>query len=389
MKFFSPINRHLHKIRDRKLTKKILYKIQDKDGTINFAPSSYNFLLLAGKLSFPKGVIAEYNNDGILIANEKNRINLYQVRTDWTKKKIRSVTFKTYKVLVFRFFNDVVYIGCKPKSEYDDGYEKSEDYGVKADIFFKWEYKTKKEPECIPLPEKIFQYHHNKGIDEILIDGKTLIAVDNIVEPRYSLKYDIKDPANPKYKRIYKFSNVGTYEHVLYGFLKGDYISLVSHYSSMGGGGDTISLLDKSTMREFAKLGNAVYEKKWNIRKSWRKSRLEVFLINRISIPFRSMMSDARYLYLLLESNIIAVADIDSIKKKSQKKKGSYLMDISDFTLYSPLEYKILGFLEIKGKVCVYYKGSSYLMAVLEYERMEHLMNQNLDFKTQVVSLVR
>lgn len=64
-------------------------------------------------------------------------------------------------------------------------------------------------------------------------------------------------------------------------------------------------------------------------------------------------------------------------------------MDISDFTLYSPLENKILGFLVIKGKVCVYYKGSSYSMAVLEYERMERLMKQNLCFKTQVVSLVR
>ena len=51
--------------------------------------------------------------------------------------------------------------------------------------------------EHIPMPE--FARGEGKRLDGLLVDGDRLVAVDDLMLPKYNLEYDISEPANPVY----------------------------------------------------------------------------------------------------------------------------------------------------------------------------------------------
>jgi len=66
-----------------------------------------------------------------------------------------------------------------------------------------WVPRGPREWEHIPMPE--FAQGEGKRLDGILLDGDRLVAVDDILLPKYNLEYDVSDPATPVYvgsKRI-------------------------------------------------------------------------------------------------------------------------------------------------------------------------------------------
>ena len=66
--------------------------------------------------------------------------------------------------------------------------------------------------EQIAIPE--FARGAGKRLDGLLIDGDRLIAVDNLMLPKYNLEYDITDAANPIYVEAHRIRPNITYEHI-------------------------------------------------------------------------------------------------------------------------------------------------------------------------------
>ena len=64
----------------------------------------------------------------------------------------------------------------------------------------------------IPMPE--FASGEGKRLDGLLIDGDRLIAVDDLMLPKYNLEYDITDAANPVYVGSERIRPNITYERI-------------------------------------------------------------------------------------------------------------------------------------------------------------------------------
>ncbi len=75
-----------------------------------------------------------------------------------------------------------------------------------------------------------------KSIDDILIRDNALYLVDNLVFPKYILKYDITTPNKPKHKKTSELQNNGSYEHIIKGDISENWVVLFS--SSWGRFGD-------------------------------------------------------------------------------------------------------------------------------------------------------
>lgn len=77
----------------------------------------------------------------------------------------------------------------------------------------------------IDFPIKVEKW---KSIDDILINGTDLILVDNIVFPKYLIKFDISSPEIPKHIETLELPNNGVYEHIIKGDINNDWMVLFS-----------------------------------------------------------------------------------------------------------------------------------------------------------------
>ena len=89
-----------------------------------------------------------------------------------------------------------------------------------------------------------------KSIDDLLIDGKKLVAVDNIVFPKWLLVYDITLPKLPKLECAKEIPDHGTYEHIVMGAVGTNWIALLSSTAGQAGVGRHIAIFDKNSMKE-------------------------------------------------------------------------------------------------------------------------------------------
>jgi hypothetical protein len=64
----------------------------------------------------------------------------------------------------------------------------------------------------LPIPDECRSY--GKRIDDFLVDGTRLVAVDDIVLPKYLLVYDVADPRRPGLRQVKEIPWHTTYEHV-------------------------------------------------------------------------------------------------------------------------------------------------------------------------------
>jgi hypothetical protein len=135
------------------------------------------------------------------------------------------------------------------------------------------------EPKWTPLevPEQFRQY--GKRIDDLLLDGERLIAVDDIVIPKYLLRYDVADPRNPRLLDVREIPWHSTYETIHSGALGTDWLALLSSTSNHGWWGLHIALLDRETLQEH---GAMTQTKKGSFRgggpdtqRDWRQIALQ------------------------------------------------------------------------------------------------------------------
>ncbi|MDK9700105.1 MAG: hypothetical protein OEM52_08170 [bacterium] len=96
-----------------------------------------------------------------------------------------------------------------------------------------------------------------KSIDDIIltVDMK-LIAVDNMIFPKYLLAYDATDPRNPVLEKVSRLPNNGAYEHIRKADSNGLVHGLLSSSVGMSGCHQFINLLDATNCHQVGSIGH-------------------------------------------------------------------------------------------------------------------------------------
>jgi hypothetical protein len=108
----------------------------------------------------------------------------------------------------------------------------------------------------IPAPAELGNTSRSrwKSVDALLLDGNRLIAVDNVVLPKWLISIDVTNPEKPEVLSVTKLKEHGTYEHVHTAALGKSWLAVSSTTASMGGPEAYISLLEKQSLEEQAVL---------------------------------------------------------------------------------------------------------------------------------------
>lgn len=133
-----------------------------------------------------------------------------------------------------------------------------------------------KDMKFIPIEIPIQTY--DKSIDDLLVDENRIIAVDNIVFPKYLIECDFSDPNNPSFIKLHNLPNNGTYEHISKGALNKNYIALLSSSGGMYGNGNHINIFKKGNYSEYAILSQ------WNSVETYYKNKIKKYYWNDIMI---------------------------------------------------------------------------------------------------------
>lgn len=125
--------------------------------------------------------------------------------------------------------------------------------------FYVFDIKNR-EWHTIPVPEEIFFL--GKSIDDFLLIGDKIIAVDNIVMPKYLIEYNASDLPKLKHNDIFMLEPNGTYENIKRAVANDKYIILLS--GTFGG-------YDRSTANHVSVLRTNNFERSFSISSSKRK----------------------------------------------------------------------------------------------------------------------
>lgn len=110
------------------------------------------------------------------------------------------------------------------------------------------------QPKWVPLevPEQFRR--HGKRIDDFLRDGDRLIAIDDVIFPKYLLRYDITDPRSPRLIDVGRLLPHSGNETIHCGAIGKSWIAILSHSFTKGGGSYFIALLDRTNLGEYSRL---------------------------------------------------------------------------------------------------------------------------------------
>lgn len=168
----------------------------------------------------------------VSLCYESNSMKIHSLKGDLILEKENT----NYKAINFK--ENTVYFG----GEYHNGlgrdsYNKGEMFSVIN--LEELELKI----NLIDLPIKIIE---GKSIDDILINGNELILVDNIIYPKYLIKYDISLPNNPEHIVTDLLPYNGTYEHIIKGDINCDWMIIYSSTVGRGGSSQHITVSGKT-----------------------------------------------------------------------------------------------------------------------------------------------
>jgi hypothetical protein len=113
------------------------------------------------------------------------------------------------------------------------------------------QYNTQVQEWYIPeIPDSLTQF--GKRIDDFVLNDSILIAIDNIIIPKYLLFYKLNDHLPVKYINFHELLSNGAYESILEGRITKNYLALYS----ITQGGETsyhLTVLDlRNDMQSFA-----------------------------------------------------------------------------------------------------------------------------------------
>jgi hypothetical protein len=101
------------------------------------------------------------------------------------------------------------------------------------------------EPTWVPLPIPEQFQRYGKRVDDLLVDGNRLIAVDDKIIPQYLLRYDVSSPLKPALVEVKELPWHTTYEHIERGALGASYLALLSSGVNHGTSTSHVAFYDR------------------------------------------------------------------------------------------------------------------------------------------------
>lgn len=99
----------------------------------------------------------------------------------------------------------------------------------------------------LEIPTKILSLR--KGIDDLLIKDSMLMAIDNLVMPKYGLFYQLNSLEKQAFSHFLELKSNGAYEHISQGRITSDYIGISSTtFSGYSGAYEHITIYNKNNL---------------------------------------------------------------------------------------------------------------------------------------------
>ena len=189
-----------------------------------------------GKIDLPITSLFDINKNGDIttLDTAQNRLLITNILKDNFNTNIEKVTFPNgIKPISIKVYENNIFVGG------DFGKEKIYRYNT-----------AEKEWSQIAIPTEIMSL--GKSVDDFLIYSDTLIALDNLVMPKYLLFYSLREPDNIKLIASYEVPPNGTYEQLHRILLKEDYFVILSAtFSGYTGGASHVTVLNKNHLPDY------------------------------------------------------------------------------------------------------------------------------------------
>ncbi|MCH7414498.1 hypothetical protein MM213_13445 [Belliella sp. R4-6] len=189
-----------------------------------------------GKINFPITKLFDINEIGniAILDTAQNRLLITNISKDNFNNIIETIAFpEGIEPISIKINGSNIFVGG------DFGKEKIYSYNM-----------TEKKWSQIDIPTEIMSL--GKSVDDFLVYSDTLIALDNLIMPKYLLFYSLKDPLSINLIKSYEVPPNGTYEQLHRILLKEEYfIILSSTFSGYTGGASHVTVLDKNNLPDY------------------------------------------------------------------------------------------------------------------------------------------
>ncbi len=106
----------------------------------------------------------------------------------------------------------------------------------------------------LKIPDSVAAFR--KTIDGLLVHGNRLIAVDDLIFPKWFIRYDITNPASPVLLDSKEIPPHGVYEHIRKAVIGSRWIAALSTTSGKAALGEHIALYDADSLSEIGSITN-------------------------------------------------------------------------------------------------------------------------------------
>lgn len=195
--------------------------------SFNLYEKQENELVKLEELKFDYTELYAFDADElVIVSNDSTKFHYGRIKNSKFEEEVVKEFPEKFRINTIELKDGFVYLG----GSWSEG-----------ELFYVFDLKSK-EFYPVPIPDEAYQF--GKAIDDILFLDNKIIAVDNIVEPKYLIDYSLKNLPYLKEGQVFKLPFNGPYEHIYKGDINEDYLVLLSTtYSGWIGGGNHISIL--------------------------------------------------------------------------------------------------------------------------------------------------
>ncbi len=115
----------------------------------------------------------------------------------------------------------------------------------------------------VQLPADLSNERTNKSIDDLLLTGDRLIAVDDIVYPKYLITYDVSTPASPELLSYHQIPHHGVYEFIFHAAVGNRWMATLSGTSGRMAYAQHVGFFDAASLEERFAMSNEHRSSRW------------------------------------------------------------------------------------------------------------------------------
>jgi len=114
----------------------------------------------------------------------------------------------------------------------------------------------------LEIPEEVMFW--GKAIDDLVVNDSLLIAIDNIVMPKYILFYNLNSNDKLILSHFKELKSNGCYEEICFGRISNDYLVLKSKTASEGGRKNHITIIKKLDFENCFSISTNMFDKDYH-----------------------------------------------------------------------------------------------------------------------------